>query len=274
MPRKWRRFCCADSRRGESLPERRTHEASEAANRRLLLGLPVVPGRCTMILVSRIHVFSAAFLMGLATSAPMGPVNMMAIRRGVIGGERHTLVCGGGAVAGDLTLFSLALLGGHYFSRQLSNPTLQTVLAALGFLILLPAGIYFLALAAKEPKRSYKRARRRWARGPLPAHLFAEAGEAFALTVFNPLTMLYWIAVTSSWIPLANPVLGAQTPGWGILMAALGMMSWFAGIILFVHFIPRRIGARFFRFVNGCLGFLLIGFAAFCALTLSRHLLY
>src|ERR1039457_4370992 len=34
---------------------------------------------------------SDAFLMGLAAAVPMGPVNMLAIRRGVIGGWRHPL---------------------------------------------------------------------------------------------------------------------------------------------------------------------------------------
>jgi threonine/homoserine/homoserine lactone efflux protein len=41
-----------------------------------------------MVFVSYVHVLSAAFLMGLAAAAPMGPVNMLAIRRGVIGGWR------------------------------------------------------------------------------------------------------------------------------------------------------------------------------------------
>jgi hypothetical protein len=36
-----------------------------------------------MVLVSYIHVLSTAFSMGLAAAAPMGPVNMLAIRRGV-----------------------------------------------------------------------------------------------------------------------------------------------------------------------------------------------
>ncbi len=80
-----------------------------------------------MVFVSYIHVLSAAFLIGLAAAAPMGPVNMLAIRRGVIGGWRHTLACGIGAVTGDLTLFSLVLLGGHYLFSDLSNPMLQTI---------------------------------------------------------------------------------------------------------------------------------------------------
>jgi threonine/homoserine/homoserine lactone efflux protein len=34
------------------------------------------------MVLSYIHVLSAGFLMGLTAAAPMGPVNMLAIRRG------------------------------------------------------------------------------------------------------------------------------------------------------------------------------------------------
>ena len=63
------------------------------------------------MLVSYIHLLSSAFLMGLAAAAPLGPVNMVAIRRGMIGGWPHTLACGIGSVTGDLILFSLVLFG-------------------------------------------------------------------------------------------------------------------------------------------------------------------
>ena len=72
----------------------------------------ILPICRNMVLVSYIHVLSAAFLMGLASAAPMGPVNMLAIRRGAIGGWRHTLACGIGSITGDLILFSLILFGG------------------------------------------------------------------------------------------------------------------------------------------------------------------
>ena len=55
-----------------------------------------------MVLLSHIHVLAAAYFMGLAAAAPMGPVNMLAIRRGMIGGWVRTLACGIGSVAGDL----------------------------------------------------------------------------------------------------------------------------------------------------------------------------
>jgi hypothetical protein len=75
----------------------------------------ILPICRNMVFVSDVHVLSAAFLMGLAAAAPMGPVNILAIRRGVIGGWRHTLACGIGSVTGDRILFSMVLRGGHPF---------------------------------------------------------------------------------------------------------------------------------------------------------------
>ncbi|HEY1210693.1 MAG TPA: LysE family transporter [Terracidiphilus sp.] len=225
-----------------------------------------------MIFVSYIHVLTAAFLMGLAAAAPLGPVNMMAIRRGVAGGWRHTLACGIGAVFGDLVLFSITLLGGRYLLPDLSNPKLQFSLLAIGAVILFPVGIYFLALAIRDPNRAYKSARRRWNEGSIPTRLTAEAVKSAAFTIFNPLTMLYWVAVTSSWLPFAYSVLGYRAPAWGIMMAGAGLMIWFTALIFFVRFIPHHIGATFFRLANAILGLILIGFAAYCAVILFRHL--
>jgi threonine/homoserine/homoserine lactone efflux protein len=224
-----------------------------------------------MAFVSYIHVLSAGFLMGLAAAAPMGPVNMLAIRRGVIGGWRHTLACGIGSVTGDLILFSLVLLGGHYIFSDLSDPTLQTVLAAFGVIVLLPLGIYFLVRAVKDPLRAFASARKRWNETTVPEHLVAEVADATALTILNPLTIIYWVGVTSNWLPFAHSVLGSSAIGWGIVMVTAGLASWFAALVVVVRFIPSRIGPIFFRLVNGVLGLILLGFGTFCAIVLYRH---
>ena len=223
------------------------------------------------MIASSIHVLSAAFLMGLAAAAPVGPVNMMAIRRGIVGGWRHTLACAIGSVCSDLALFSLALLGGHYLLQGLSNPKVQTGLAAVGAALLFPVGIYFMALVFRDPKRAFKSARKNWSAGLAPAHLAGEAAQAAALTLFNPLTALYWVGVTSTWLSFAYPVLGYSAPGWGALMAAIGLATWFTALIVSVRFIPRRIGATFFRVANAILSLILLGFASYCAVVLLRH---
>jgi threonine/homoserine/homoserine lactone efflux protein len=226
-----------------------------------------------MALTYYIHVLAASFLMGLAAAAPMGPVNMLAIRRGVIGGWHHTLACGIASVTGDLILFSLVLLGGDRFFPDLSNTAFQTVLAAMGAFILFPLAIYFLIHAFKEPLRAYESARHRWDEGTVPGHLITEVANAAALTIFNPLTIAYWICVTANWLPFAHSVLGNSAPGLGILMASAGLVTWFAALTIVVRFIPHRIGPNFFRLVNTILSLILLGFATFCAIVLSRHLL-
>lgn len=227
-----------------------------------------------MVLVPYIDVLSAAFLMGFAAAAPMGPVNMLAIRRGVIGGWRHTLACGAGSIAGDLILFTLVLLGDDYLLLDLSNPMLRAVLAATGVMVLFPLGIYFLFRAVKEPLRAYASARQHWDEGTVRGHLIAEVADAAAMTVFNPLTIAYWVGVTANWLPFAHSVLGYSAPGFGIVMATAGLMTWFTALTVLVRFMPHRIGPNFFRLVNAILSLILLGFATFCAIVLARHLLH
>jgi threonine/homoserine/homoserine lactone efflux protein len=227
-----------------------------------------------MVFLSDIHVLVAAFFMGLASAAPMGPVNMLAIRRGMIGGWRRTLACAIGSVAGDLILFSLVLLGGHYILSDLSNPTLRTVLEAIGVIVLLPLGIYFLVRAVKEPLRAHTRARKRWDTSAVPAHLVSDVAAGAGLTIFNPVTVVYWVGVTSNWLPFAHSIFGSKAPEWGILMVAAGLITWFTTLTVAVRFIPQGIGPTFFRLVNAILGLILLGFATFCAIVLSRHFLH
>ena len=209
--------------------------------------------------------------MGLVSAAPMGPVNMLAIRRGMIGGWRHTLACGIGSVAGDLILFSLVLLGGEYLFTDLSNPTLQTLLAAIGVIVLLPLGVYFLFRAVKEPLRAYAGARKRWDEGTVPAHMTADVAAGIALTLLNPATMIYWVGVTSNWLPFAHSIFGSKAPELGILMAAAGLMTWFTTLTIVVRFMPHRLGPSFFRLVNATFGFILLAFATLCAIVVFHY---
>ena len=224
------------------------------------------------MLISDIHALSAAFFMGLAAAAPMGPVNMLAIRRGLIGGWRHTLACGAGSVAGEITLFLLVLLGGHYLFSDLANPTLRFVLAGIGLIVLLPLGIYFLVRAVKEPLRAYASARQKWDEGTVPAHLATDVVSCAGLTLFNPLNRHL--------LGRRNFQLASRGPyGPGIEGRPLGDSDggrWPAHLVhhaevILVRFIPHRIGPAFFRLINAILGVILLGFATYCVNVLSRH---
>ena len=79
-------------------------------------------------------------------------------------------------------------------------------------LYLLPLGIYFIIRAVKEPLRAYASARKQWNEGTVPVHLATDVASCFALTILNPLTMIYWVGVTANWLPLAHSVLRPQNP--------------------------------------------------------------
>jgi len=209
--------------------------------------------------------------MGLAAAAPIGPVNMLAIRRGMIGSWYDTVACAIGSMVGDLTIFSLMLLGGHYLLSDISSPALRTALAGTSVLVLLPLGIYFLTRAVKTPLHAHPGGPKRWESGTTAKRLLAEVSAGAALTILNPLTIVYWVGASSNWLPYAGAILGSHTPRWGILMVAAGLMTWFTILVCFVCFIPQRIGPTFFRLVNVVLGLILVGFATFFAIVLFRH---
>jgi threonine/homoserine/homoserine lactone efflux protein len=106
------------------------------------------------------------------------------------------------------------LLGGEYLFPDLTNPTLQTVLAAIGAIVLLPLGIYFLVRVVKEPLRAYASARQHWDEGTVPGHMVAEVGNGAALNIFNPLTMTYWWASPPCGFPSPIQSWATAPPGW------------------------------------------------------------
>ena len=129
------------------------------------------------MLGSLVQLLVAAFVMGFVAAAPIGPVNMLAIRRGVIGKWTHTLACGSGSAMGDLLIFSLVLLGGSRL--DLSRPGVRITLAVAGVVVLIPLSVYFVTRGLRNPLRSFVRSRRRLQGNP-PKHLIADAATGGA----------------------------------------------------------------------------------------------
>ena len=227
--------------------------------------------------LSSVKVLVAVFIIGFVAAAPIGPVNMVAIRRGIVGRWTHTLACGIGSAAGDMLLFMLVLLGGRFLLPDPAQPLphhVEIILSVVGVLVLLPLGSYFLYKAFKNPIQEYARARRSL-RGSPPKHLIADVITGGVLTVINPASLLYWAAVATTWLPRAQATeLGAAAAWWGLAFASAGLMTWFTILTFFVRFMPDRLGPGFFRVVNILSGLLLIGFGIASAVMFVRGAFY
>lgn len=222
------------------------------------------------MVLSDVHILGAAYLIGFAAAAPIGPVNMLAIRRGIVGRWTHTLACGLGSVAGDLMLFVAVLLGGRWLMPNISSPHVQSMLAIPGAMVLMPLGGYFLFHAFRRPLHAYVRAKRAMRDIP-PKHLLTDVGTGAILTVINPAGLIYWIGVTANWMPQASATLGWGAAWWGLVMTGSGLLTWFGILTLLVKFTPQRIGPAFFRIVNFGCGLVLLGFGIFCVSVFWRN---
>jgi len=66
----------------------------------------------------------------------------------------------------------------------------------------------------KEPLRACESARHHCDEGTVPGHLITEVANAAAPTIFNLVTIAYWICVTPNWLPFAHSVLATAPRGW------------------------------------------------------------
>ena len=87
----------------------------------------------------------------------------------------------------------------------------------------------------------------------------------------HPAVIIYWLATGPSWIAKADDVLGPAAVYWGLPAVGAGLTTWFGFLTIMVRFLPNRLGPGFFRAINTITGMLLLGFGAFCLLTVLFH---
>jgi threonine/homoserine/homoserine lactone efflux protein len=219
-----------------------------------------------------VHLLAWVYGLGFVAAAPVGPVNMVAINRGVMGKWTHTLACGFGSALVDTFVFAMVLVGGQALIRALENQAFQDALAVAGVVVLFPLGLRFLVRAVRHDHQAFQEKRNNLRNRP-PIHLWTDVGTGIALTVINPMVPLYWTVSGAAWLARAHMDPGSHVIWWSPAAVGAGLMTWFCVLTALVRFVPNRLGPTFFRTVNGICGVMLMGFGVFCAVTvISRHL--
>jgi threonine/homoserine/homoserine lactone efflux protein len=205
-----------------------------------------------------ITILGWAYLLGVMSSAPIGPVNMLAIWRGVHGRWTHALFCGIGSALVDSLWFAAVLAGGQAILRHVDTPAVHKAFAIVGAVVLVPLGAAFLIRATRLTLRDVARMRKKYKSAP-PTHLWRDVLSGFGITVINPGTMLFWIGPGAFWLASARRTIGPQAAWWGWPLGLAGSLSWFAALAMIIRFMPDRVGPKFLRSVNGLCGVILLG---------------
>lgn len=190
------------------------------------------------------------FLLGFVAS-PSCPSNAEEIRRGTRDGFFAALLVGLGAVAGDTLVLLLLLLGLYPLLQVL--PWLTSTLWFLGALVLayIAWGIFREAAVVESVDSDARQA----ALAQVPLHDF---WAGFAITTFNPFTVLWWLG-------LLGPTFGAGEAVSVPFVSAvlLGSLAWFAGLALVLQIGRQWLTVRVRQVILWLSGLVVVGYALY-----------
>lgn len=189
--------------------------------------------------------------LGLSLAAPIGPVNLEIIKRGLKSGFRQAFLTGAGAMSADATYLTLIFFGLISFLNVL---IIKILLGIAGSLILLYLGAMSIKDFFAKNSPSAKK----------PSRLFRNSYTAgYMLAFFSPMTIVWWTGVFGA-------ILAAQTNSANSTNAFLSCLSILLGCFLWVLFIStalhwgkKIINDKFVRFVSLIAGAFLIGFGIY-----------
>jgi threonine/homoserine/homoserine lactone efflux protein len=194
------------------------------------------------------------FIAGAAIAAPLGPVGILCIHRGLASGRAAAFLSGLGAATAHGTYALAAALGLSLVSGALARHASPLRAAAGTFLCLLGARI-LCSRPADPPDKG---------KGRVLAGAYA---SALLLAISSPVTMLTIAAVFSG--------AGLPAPGGGtfaaLVLAAgvfLGSASWWLALSMGVGWLSRHGGIPALRHANRVTGAALLGFGLYILLKL------
>jgi threonine/homoserine/homoserine lactone efflux protein len=192
--------------------------------------------------------FLKGMIIGFLIAVPVGPINVLCVRRTLMHGRAAGIVSGLGAAAADTLFGAIAVLGlaaleGVFFSGRLW-------IALVGGVILIILGVRTLLAPPPQP-----------AAGVDPTSLLGDFTSTFVLTLTNPITILSFLGIFGAFGIHADDRID-QYDGLLLLGVFLGSTVWWlllTGVIGVFHGHFNETGLRW---ANRVAGVLILAFAA------------
>jgi len=193
---------------------------------------------------------------GLFVAAPIGPVNLICIRRTLQYGSLNGFVSGLGAALGD-GLFAIITCFGLTAIQQLIKG-LSIPLQVAGGVLLVCFGLY--TYFSKPPKVYDPNCEVTAAKAKAPSSLARAMASTFALTITNPTTLLGFTAMFTGLGGLTGDHPSFFAAAFEVGGVLLGSALWWLVLTTFVGLLHARIDDRVMRIINHASGFLVTAF--------------
>jgi threonine/homoserine/homoserine lactone efflux protein len=193
--------------------------------------------------------FFKGLAIGFCIAAPVGPVNLLCIRRSMTDGRLVGLISGLGAATADATYGMVAAFGlGAVTSVLLAH---RTAIQLLGGIFLVFIGVRILRQRS-EPAMGRDHAR------SLPSAY----ASTLALTLANPTTILSFLGIFAG-VGIDLDTTGALSAVALIAGVFLGSGVWWVILSTSAHWLAGRANAGHLRLINQASAILILGFGIF-----------
>jgi L-lysine exporter family protein LysE/ArgO len=159
-----------------------------------------------------LNVLAKGMMVGVALAAPIGPINIEIIRRGLSGGFVNGWLVGLGALAADTILCALVVSG---VAPVADDARFRAPFYAAGAIVLIYLGV--MGLRAVLTKGA--------ADGPPPSGKRSFA-TGFLMAVSNPMGIVYWLSIGSALIASSIASDGAGAGPILIVGVFAGIAAW------------------------------------------------
>ena len=190
-------------------------------------------------------------LLGLSLAAPIGPVNLEIIKRGLNSGFQQAFLTGAGAMCADTTYLILIFFG---LTSFLNFAFMKIFLGIAGSIIL----IYLGMISAKEFFRKADATENK------PHRLFKTSFvTGYVLAISSPMTIVWWTGVFGALLAAQTHTQTTISAFFSCLSILLGCFLWVFSLAAALHWGKKIINEKITRFISFFAGLFLILFGIY-----------
>jgi len=194
-------------------------------------------------------VFIKGLLVGFLIAAPVGPVNVMCVRRTIMHGRLVGLVSGMGAATADTIFGAIAAFGLSFVYELMMTERLWLGLGGGALLVVMGIRTLF----AEPPQATDTED---------PPNLLGDFTSTLFLTLTNPVTIVSFLAAFTAVGVAAEPGEPIGLDDWVLLLGVfLGASTWWLFITEAVALFHGRIPLAMLRWTNRIAGMVILAFA-------------
>lgn len=186
-------------------------------------------------------------ILGFSLAAPIGPMNMEVVKRGLTEGIRASWLVGLGGLSGDMILLVAIFFGFH---QLLQNQLIQLLMYAFGVGMLIYLGVSSIQTAL------YKNI------GPIDNERHGKNSffTGITISIANPISLVFWFGVYGTSLQIIRSNFSLTVALICSFAIILGLFLWNLQLVLIVHYSKKMLNEQILRGITFCAGILLLGF--------------